>query len=291
MMGYRMKRNQLVTTKSTSLILGKSKSLMGITKKILEAKSKELTAHEGITIIGDLMWEKESRQMNWDDAMEYAKNLRLGGYDDWRLPTIEELRDVAKLCLEKSLLVNDSNREKTIDKYVASKAYQSNCKAKGFISAHYWSSTWEDGGYRYSCRCAIYFGAENRHNYYFSDYYGVSNTKLYVRCVRGEKTSKITVVNPPVIKNYDVEVYEALKVVRAKVALERGIPAYIVCSDKTLKDMAYIIPQNKEEMLQVHGIGEVKFEKYGDVFLEVLRQYNLSHRISINEKTLTDDNK
>ena len=113
-MGYRMKKNQLVTTKSTSLILGKSKSLMGITKKILEAKSKELTTHEGITIIGDLMWQNEpytqeekdaycidenyGKVMDWDSAMEYAKNLRLGGYNDWRLPTIEELKEIVTLC-------------------------------------------------------------------------------------------------------------------------------------------------------------------------------------------------
>ena len=87
-----MKKNQLTTTKSTAIILGKSKSLMGITKKIFEGKSKslvkakasqELTPHKDITIIGDLMWEKETRyddnEMNWYDATKYANNLRLGG--------------------------------------------------------------------------------------------------------------------------------------------------------------------------------------------------------------------
>ena len=58
-----MKKNQLTTTKSTSLILGKSKSLMGITKKLLESKSKglvktkatqDIATHEGVTIIDDL---------------------------------------------------------------------------------------------------------------------------------------------------------------------------------------------------------------------------------------------
>jgi len=72
---------------------------MGITKKLLEGNSKELTTHKDITIIGDLMWSKESEDMmTWDDAMEYAKNLRLGGYDDWRLPTIEELKEVVSFC-------------------------------------------------------------------------------------------------------------------------------------------------------------------------------------------------
>ena len=75
-----MKKNQLTTHKSSSLLLGKSKSLMKITKKLLESKSKDVTTHKDITMIGNLMWEKESRKMSWYEGMEYAKNLKLG-YD------------------------------------------------------------------------------------------------------------------------------------------------------------------------------------------------------------------
>jgi formylglycine-generating enzyme required for sulfatase activity len=40
-----------------------------------------------------MMWtiEDNGKEINWDEANEYAKQLRLGGYSDWRLPTIEEL--------------------------------------------------------------------------------------------------------------------------------------------------------------------------------------------------------
>ena len=44
--------------------------------------------------------------MNWHDAVDYAKKLNLGGFTDWRLPTIEELKEiytVQKICgIEKS---------------------------------------------------------------------------------------------------------------------------------------------------------------------------------------------
>jgi len=70
--------------------------------------------------------------------------------------------------------------------------------------------------------------------------------------------------------NYNVEVYDKLRELRTKIASQKGIPPYIVFSDKTLKDLSVKLPQDKEAMLDVHGIGEVKFERYGKAFLEVL---------------------
>jgi len=70
--------------------------------------------------------------------------------------------------------------------------------------------------------------------------------------------------------DYDVEMYDKLRDLRTEIASKKGIPPYIVFSDKTLKDLSTKLPQDKEAMLDVHGIGEVKFERYGKEFLEVL---------------------
>ncbi len=70
--------------------------------------------------------------------------------------------------------------------------------------------------------------------------------------------------------DYDVEMYDKLKALRTEIASENGIPPYIVFSDKTLKDLSAKKPSTKEEMLEVHGIGEVKYDRYGEAFLEVL---------------------
>jgi len=70
--------------------------------------------------------------------------------------------------------------------------------------------------------------------------------------------------------DYDAEVYDKLRDLRTQIASQKGIPPYIVFSDKTLKDLSVKQPQSKEEMLEIHGIGEVKFERYGSEFLSLL---------------------
>ena len=45
----------------------------------------------------------------------------------------------------------------------------------------------------------------------------------------------------------------------------------MVFSDKTLKDMAHSLPSTKEDMLDIHGVGELKFQRFGQAFLEVCK--------------------
>jgi ATP-dependent DNA helicase RecQ len=66
----------------------------------------------------------------------------------------------------------------------------------------------------------------------------------------------------------NVTAFESLRALRAQIAKEEEKPAYVVFGDKTLKEMANALPQNKEQMLQLHGIGEVKYERYGKQFLQ-----------------------
>lgn len=66
--------------------------------------------------------------------------------------------------------------------------------------------------------------------------------------------------------------FERLRALRSQIAREEGIPPYIVFSDKTLEHMSVMRPTNKNEMLGVTGVGEYKFEKYGERFLAVIRE-------------------
>lgn len=61
--------------------------------------------------------------------------------------------------------------------------------------------------------------------------------------------------------------FEKLRTLRTEIAREEKVPPYIVFSDKTLTHMCIVKPKTKREMLAVSGVGEFKFEKYGERFL------------------------
>ena len=68
------------------------------------------------------------------------------------------------------------------------------------------------------------------------------------------------------------QLFDKLRALRREIAREEKIPPYIVFSDKTLIDMAARMPVNKEEMMNVSGVGENKFAKYGERFLSVIKE-------------------
>ncbi len=61
-----------------------------------------------------------------------------------------------------------------------------------------------------------------------------------------------------------------LKDLRKRLADERGVPAYIVFGDTTLREMANRYPVTKDAMRGITGVGEKKLEEYGAVFAAVV---------------------
>lgn len=66
---------------------------------------------------------------------------------------------------------------------------------------------------------------------------------------------------------------EQLKAERTRIARTLAVPAYIVFTDATLYDMCHVMPKNMDELLTVSGVGNVKAEKYGENFLEIIRSF------------------
>lgn len=69
------------------------------------------------------------------------------------------------------------------------------------------------------------------------------------------------------------DLFERLRMLRLTIASEEGLPPYIIFNDKTLIDMVTKTPHDRAAMLNVSGIGEAKFSKYGERFIEAVREF------------------
>ncbi len=135
----------------------KKETVLSVLKEIRDVlKPVTIPVKSEITTCGNLMWGKTlSDKMNWKNAMEACKELTIGGYKDWRLPTIKELISIIDYSKCKSAVI-DGIKE---------------CQ-----SDSYWSSTTVAGSTDYAWYVYFYVG-------YVS--YDDKGSDYYVRPVRG----------------------------------------------------------------------------------------------------------
>lgn len=70
-----------------------------------------------------------------------------------------------------------------------------------------------------------------------------------------------------------IALFEKLRSVRTELAAEKSVPPYIICSDKTLKDMCAKLPRDKEQLADVYGMGEQKIQNYGEAFVTAVNSF------------------
>ena len=75
----------------------------------------------------------------------------------------------------------------------------------------------------------------------------------------------------------DPELLAMLKALRWKLARAENVPAYIIFSNATLEDMARKAPATLEEFSHVSGVGSVKVQRYGEIFVDAITDYNQEH--------------
>jgi ATP-dependent DNA helicase RecQ len=71
----------------------------------------------------------------------------------------------------------------------------------------------------------------------------------------------------------DQALFQALRARRSALAKAQAVPAYVILPDRSLIDMAKRKPATAVEMAQVHGVGETKLARYGEAFLQVIRDH------------------
>lgn len=110
------------------------------------------------------MGDKYNNPMTYDEAVEYCKNLTFAGFEDWRLPTLNELLSIT----------DDSRYNPAINKAFKNIVYETNDKGEKSYG-WYWSSTRYAGGSS-NVWLVFFMGGD-------INWGGVSN-RDFVRCVR-----------------------------------------------------------------------------------------------------------
>jgi len=111
---------------------------------------------------------------------------------------------------------------------------------------------------------------------------GNEPVKLFKVTIKEDKKSSLV---SKLEHEYSKDLFDELRQVRTTFAREENVPPYVIFSDATLIEMATYLPQTVEEMRRVSGIGDLKLQKYGADFLEMIVDYcdrnNLTSRINL----------
>ncbi len=102
---------------------------------------------------------------------------------------------------------------------------------------------------------------------------------------RGGKVEEVGAAAPSPYSDdleYDRELFEILRRLRSRIASKRGVPPYMVFSNKTLRQMAYWVPLNRDSLSRIDGVGEVELEEFGEVFLTEIR----AHKLGLSERAI-----
>ena len=96
--------------------------------------------------------------------------------------------------------------------------------------------------------------------------------RLYLRRKRSPKGHKEV---EPVRERTETDgaLLDRLKAVRSRLARMQGVPAYVIFSDKTLREMSVLQPTAVEQLRQISGVGEYKQAQYGRDFVACVQKY------------------
>jgi ATP-dependent DNA helicase recQ len=107
----------------------------------------------------------------------------------------------------------------------------------------------------------------------------LKDTKVLVKITDEDKVTNRKLKPKKNIKGTDsltssgFKLFDKLKELRLEIAREEKMPPYIVFNDKTLIDMCAKMPTTKSDMLNVSGVGENKYGKYGERFIAVIKEH------------------
>lgn len=88
---------------------------------------------------------------------------------------------------------------------------------------------------------------------------------------------------------YDIILFEKLRVLRKQIANQRNVPPFIIFGDVSLREMARSLPKNNKEFLNIRGVGQQKLKDFGDLFLEIIKNYMKEKGTDISNNFIDHD--
>jgi ATP-dependent DNA helicase RecQ len=117
----------------------------------------------------------------------------------------------------------------------------------------------------------------------------VMRGKRSVYFTRAAKKVKKSKADVEAWEGVDQDLFESLRALRRQLAQDRGIPAYQVFSDATLRDLAVIRPTRSADLRGIYGIGKRKAEEFGADVLDRIRAHVRTARIVEQKKSASND--
>ena len=102
-----------------------------------------------------------------------------------------------------------------------------------------------------------------------------------VKVLKGDEKVQFKEVKLKSTSNDNNTLFEILRELRFNIANEEGVPPYIIFGDNTLREMSTKYPLNLEELMNISGVGEVKLNKYGEIFINTIKDYVDENNIKI----------
>ncbi|MCH4886358.1 DNA helicase RecQ [Acidaminobacter sp. JC074] len=99
-------------------------------------------------------------------------------------------------------------------------------------------------------------------------------TKILVRKERIQvKDKKKSKKKPKTDLDYNRDLYDLLAEKRKSIASKKRVPLYVIFANSVLESMAFYLPTTKEAFLEIKGVGEKKFETYGQDFIDIIYEF------------------
>lgn len=111
------------------------------------------------------------------------------------------------------------------------------------------------------------------------EYSTVALNSISFKVIKGEVKVLLKEVN---IESNRIEIndlFEKLRLLRQEIAQEERKAPYMIFGDGTLREMSIKYPITKEEILEISGVGEIKYERYGERFIDIIKAYVIENNI------------